>query len=74
MKGDQKEPGIIPRTLAKLFGSNDALDGKTKRQIIAKLSYYEIYNEVINDLLDASKKNLDIREDKDSGVFVKDLT
>ena len=32
-----------------------------------KISYIEIYNECINDLLDPSKKNLDIREYKDNG-------
>lgn len=74
MKGDSKDPGIIPRTLAKIFNSTDCPDNKTKRHIIAKMSYYEIYNEVINDLLDGSKKNLNIREDKDSNIFVKDLT
>lgn len=72
MKGDGGDPGIIPRTLAKIFSGTT--EGKSKRSMTGRMSYYEIYNEVINDLLDGSKKNLDIREDKDSGVFVKDLT
>ena len=31
------------------------------------ISYLEIYNENVNDLLDSSKKNLPIREDKTKG-------
>jgi len=68
MKGNAEDPGIIPNTLKKLFE-----DGG-KKSISAKLSYYEIYNETINDLLSRDNKNLEIREDKEMGVFVKDLT
>lgn len=42
--------------------------------MVAKMTYYEIYNETINDLLNGNNKNLDIREDKDLGIFVKDIT
>lgn len=72
MKGTSSDPGLIPSTLRKLFESPP--DAKVKRAISAKMSYYEIYNEAINDLLDTSKTNLEIREDKENGVFVKDLT
>ena len=72
MKGTTEDAGLIPNTLRKLFESPG--EGKIKRAISARMSYYEIYNETINDLLDGSKTNLDIREDKENGVFVKDLT
>lgn len=72
MKGTANDPGLIPSTLRKLFDPQP--DAKIKRAISAKMSYYEIYNETINDLLDSGKTNLEIREDKDNGVFVKDLT
>ena len=34
-----------------------------------KISYIEIYNECINDLLNPNKKNLDIREFKDNNGY-----
>lgn len=50
-------------------------------KFMVRCSYLEIYNEEIHDLLneDACKKNhqhkkLDVKEDPDRGVFVKDLT
>lgn len=70
MKGDASDCGLIPMAFKKLFEG----ESKSKRIISVKMSYYEVYNEMINDLLDSNKQNLDIREDKDSGVFVKDLT
>jgi len=35
-----------------------------KNRVKVIISYMEIYNEQINDLLDPSKKNLEIREDR----------
>jgi len=34
------------------------------------ISYLEIYNENVNDLLDARKKNLEVRENKGGEVIV----
>ena len=46
-----------------------------KKKFLIRCSYLEIYNEMIRDLLG---KNLDDRKDlkesKDKGVYVKDLT
>ena len=40
-----------------------------------RASYLEIYNEEIRDLLAKDPKNrLDLKENVDSGVYVKDLT
>jgi centromeric protein E len=39
-----------------------------------KLSYLELYNEMINDLLDTKKKNLEIRENSQKVIFVEGLT
>jgi len=44
-----------------------------RRQVNVSVSYLEIYNESVNDLLDANKKNLDVREHKGE-VFVDQLT
>ena len=42
-----------------------------------KISYIEIYNECVNDLLNTEKKNLEIREFKDNGfrsIVIPNLT
>ncbi|CAL5385216.1 unnamed protein product [Camellia sinensis] len=39
-----------------------------------RCSFLEIYNEQITDLLDPSQRNLQIREDVNSGVYVENLT
>ena len=40
-----------------------------------RASYLEIYNEEVRDLLAKDPKNrLDLKENVDSGVYVKDLT
>ena len=38
------------------------------------ISYLEIYNENVNDLLDVSKKNLEIRENKDGHIQVDKIS
>ncbi len=39
-----------------------------------KVSYLEIYNENVNDLLDPTKKNLDIRESRQRGIYIDGLS
>jgi len=43
-------------------------------KIRVNASYLEIYNENVNDLLDGSKRNLAIREDKAGEIVVDNLT
>lgn len=38
------------------------------------MSYLEIYNECVNDLLDSTRKNLDVRESKTSGIYIDNLS
>jgi len=62
--------GIIPRCCADLFASIDEkCDGNAK----VELSYLEIYNEEINDLLAQTPKPLKIRETLDGEVYVSGL-
>ena len=65
MLGSSDHPGIIMRCLSQLF-----LDiGNHKHQEFkSKLSYLEIYNETIKDLLSSEDKNIDIREDPKTGI------
>lgn len=43
---------------------------KRERSWNVKVSYLEIYNECVNDLLDPTKKNLDIRESRQQGIYI----
>lgn len=73
MMGNEKNPGVIPRIVESVFseiGSNTRIDS----EFMVKVSYLEIYMERIRDLLDPSKDNLPIHEEKSRGVYVKDLT
>jgi centromeric protein E len=46
----------------------------TDRSTRVTISYLEIYNENVNDLLDGSKRNLEVRENKSGDVLVEGLT
>jgi len=76
MEGKPDPPeqrGIIPRAFQQIFQIIE-LTSKN-RQFLVRCSFLELYNEEIRDLLSKNVKNkLDIRENKDQGVFVKDLT
>jgi len=73
LKDDPSERGIIPNAFAHIFGCIDQ-ETSTKKYLV-RASYLEIYNEDIRDLLgrDVDKK-LELKEDPQKGVFVKDLT
>jgi hypothetical protein len=46
---------------------------REEREVNIWVSYMEIYNETVNDLLDANNLNLKIREDPSEGYFVSGL-
>jgi len=64
--------GIIPRMMEYVFQEI----GKASEEIefTVKCSFIEIYNEKIQDLLDPNKTNLLIRDDKEKGIWVEDMT
>ncbi|CEG49157.1 kinesin-like protein [Plasmopara halstedii] len=65
--------GIIPNSFSHIF-DRIATESNNK-QFMVYASYLEIYNEEIRDLLAPDPKNrLELKENVDSGVFVKDLT
>ncbi|KAK3002117.1 hypothetical protein RJ639_021305 [Escallonia herrerae] len=66
MHGEQKSPGIIPLAVKDVFG---IIQETPSREFLLRVSYLEIYNEVINDLLDPTGQNLRIREDAQVEVF-----
>jgi kinesin family member 18/19 len=72
--GTAQQPGIIFLTMQELFEKiNDRSDEKVTE---ISLSYLEIYNETIRDLLvpGGSKQGLMLREDANQGVTVPGLT
>ncbi|KAL3621285.1 Kinesin-like protein KIN-7D, mitochondrial [Castilleja foliolosa] len=69
MHGDQISPGIIPLAIKDVFSIIQDTPG---REFLLRVSYLEIYNEVINDLLDPTGQNLRVREDA-QGTYVEGI-
>ncbi|EOA15945.1 hypothetical protein CARUB_v10004039mg [Capsella rubella] len=69
MHGDQESPGIIPLAIKDVFSIIQDTPG---REFLLRVSYLEIYNEVINDLLDPTGQNLRVREDS-QGTYVEGI-
>lgn len=63
--------GIVPRIVEAIFHGIEHADEDIDFTI--KVSYVEIYNEKIRDLLDESKTNLKVRESP-VGVWIEDVT
>nr|XP_023651219.1 kinesin heavy chain isoform X2 [Paramormyrops kingsleyae] len=69
---DQQEMGIIPRIAEDIFNHIFTMDENLEFHI--KVSYFEIYMDKIRDLLDVTKTNLAVHEDKNRVPFVKGCT
>ncbi|XP_062221827.1 kinesin-like protein KIN-7D, chloroplastic isoform X2 [Phragmites australis] len=69
MHGDQRSPGIIPLAVKDAFS---IIQETPNREFLLRVSYLEIYNEVVNDLLNPAGQNLRIREDP-QGMFVEGI-
>ena len=77
MEGVDKPPelkGMVPRAFDQIF---DHIAASSSAQFLVRASFLEIYNDAVLDLLadNASGKAepLDLKEDPDKGVYVKDL-
>jgi len=70
MMGGTEPPmrGVIPRLVWNIFQAIE--DADTQIEFIVKLSYVEIYNEKIKDLLDPKTESLKIRESPE-GVYIQ---
>mmetsp|Transcript_8679 Transcript_8679/g.36164 ORF Transcript_8679/g.36164 Transcript_8679/m.36164 type:complete len:1406 (+) Transcript_8679:84-4301(+) len=71
MEGDKKSPGIIPLAVRDIF---TYIKNCPDREFLLRVSYMEIYNENIRDLLQPGSGHLKIHEAAKSGVFVAGLT
>ncbi|XP_039288788.1 kinesin-like protein KIF3A [Nilaparvata lugens] len=76
MEGNRSEPeekGIIPNSFAHIFGHIAKSNEGTR--FLVRVSYFEIYNEEIRDLLSKNPTaRLDVKERPDVGVYIKDLS
>ncbi|KAI6657377.1 Kinesin-like protein KIF16B [Oopsacas minuta] len=74
--GDEKEEGLIPRMCNKLFSQIEQTTQEQDIQFKTEISYYEIYNEKVQDLLSAGngKQILKVREHPKDGPYVENLT
>ncbi|XP_032664688.1 kinesin-related protein 4 [Odontomachus brunneus] len=67
MIGTKEEDGIIPLAIKQMF---DAIADTPRREFLLRVSYLEIYNEKVNDLL-SKETDLKVHEDVNGQVFVK---
>ncbi|KAF1815593.1 kinesin-domain-containing protein [Eremomyces bilateralis CBS 781.70] len=76
MMGTPEQPGLIPRTCRELFGRIER-DPSPNTTYNVHVSYFEVYNEHVRDLL-VPRTNpphyLKIRESQTDGVYVQGLT
>ncbi|KAK5993266.1 Kinesin-like protein [Cladobotryum mycophilum] len=80
MMGTRENPGLIPRTCEDLFERIDAAHNEDSSVAYnVRVSYFEVYNEHVRDLLvpvvpTSAPNYLKIRESPVEGPYVKDLT
>ncbi|KAM0714845.1 hypothetical protein Q7P37_009309 [Cladosporium fusiforme] len=74
MMGYGEEEGVIPRICRDMFDRIDSIQNDKLMQCTVEVSYLEIYNERVRDLLNPSTKgNLKVREHPSTGPYVEDL-
>ena len=75
MMGYGEEEGVIPRICRDMFERIEAVTQRDKNMTTTvEVSYLEIYNERVRDLLNPSTKgNLKVREHPSTGPYVEDL-
>ncbi|KAG9510535.1 hypothetical protein GZH46_00923, partial [Fragariocoptes setiger] len=70
--GDSHMQGIIPRIIDDIFNHIYSLSENVEFHI--KVSYFEIYMDKIRDLIDITRNNLSVHENKDRVPYVKGST
>lgn len=73
MLGTESVPGIIPLALEDLFSKIFIHAQSTGNEYDVSLSYLEIYNENIRDLLSGNQDHLDLKDDGVNGVVVSGI-
>lgn len=67
MLGTPNRPGVVPNTLQRLY---DLVEAQPKGTVRVKVSYLEVYNELLRDLLTSEDTNIDIREEPGVGITI----
>ncbi|XP_018492806.2 kinesin-like protein KIN-7O isoform X2 [Raphanus sativus] len=70
MRGSPTEQGVIPLAVHDIF---ETIYQDASREFLLRMSYLEIYNEDINDLLAPEHRKLQIHENLEKGIFVAGL-
>lgn len=65
--------GMIARAFKEIFDFVQVNESENSKFII-KVSYFQIYTEIISDLLKPERQNLQIKKDKHKGVFIENLS
>lgn len=73
MMGSDRTPGVIPLAVEDVF---QTIKNCPKKEFLLRVSYMEIYNETVSDLLVDSwkRKPLEVRETLNKNIYVADLT
>ncbi|KAI9536709.1 Kinesin-like protein kif22 [Dissostichus eleginoides] len=74
MMGSSNQPGVIPRAVREVFKMVNAKNEDEGWDYSISMSYLEIYNEKVLDLLSPGSQDLPIREDKDKNILIPGLT
>ncbi|XP_063791344.1 kinesin-like protein KIF22 [Pseudophryne corroboree] len=77
MLGDPSQPGVIPRAVRDLLQMTRAASCSPTEEdwtYNLTMSYVEIYQEKVMDLLEPKNKDLPIREDKDHNILIPGVT
>uniref|UniRef100_A0A8C9UY01 Kinesin-like protein n=1 Tax=Scleropages formosus TaxID=113540 RepID=A0A8C9UY01_SCLFO len=75
MLGSSEQPGVIPRAVREVFHLVREREEESQDwEYSVGMSYLEIYNEKVLDLLSPGSQDLPIREDKDRNIFIPGLT
>jgi kinesin family protein 5 len=69
---DPVNEGIIPRIVKHVFDT--IIQSPSDIEFTVKVSMIEIYMEKIKDLVDPSRTNLQVREDKQKGIYIEDVS
>ncbi|KAM9816760.1 kinesin-like protein KIF22 [Neosynchiropus ocellatus] len=76
MLGSAQQPGVIPRAVREVFNLVKVKEEEEEDgwDYSIGMSYLEIYNEKVLDLLAPGSQDLPIREDKDKNILIPGLT
>ncbi|RKP21052.1 P-loop containing nucleoside triphosphate hydrolase protein, partial [Rozella allomycis CSF55] len=71
MSGHQTEPGVIPRAIDQVFRLIE--ESNEDKEYLLRVSFLEIYNETIRDLLAPEQRDIRICEDRKRGIYLSPL-